>query len=103
LLEDEEGLMDAYSFDKSVCKCGRKLSGVDRQSAGSQDSVRDRCGGRELSFSSTPGPGSSGGNSAGFFQSIDEGPHRSLISPRNASLQSDVDQGHEEPAYPPVP
>jgi len=40
---------------------------MDRQSAGSQDSVTDRSGGRQLSFSSTLGPRSSRGKSAGFF------------------------------------
>jgi hypothetical protein len=83
--------MDANSIDKRACKCGRGLSGIDRQSAGSQDSVTDRSrGGRQLSFSSTLGPVCSGVNFAGFFQSIGDGLHHSFISRRSASQQSDV-------------
>ena len=84
--------MGEYSIDKPVCKCGRGLSGMDRQSAESQGSVTDRSGGRQLSLNSTLGPGSSGGNSAGFFSNA----ITHCYSPA-------WDQGHEEPAYPPVP
>jgi hypothetical protein len=83
--------MDANSIDKRACNCGRGLSGIARQSAGSQDSVTDRSGGeRQLSFSSTLGQVCSGGNFAGFFQSIGDRLHYSLISRRSASQHSDV-------------
>src|SRR5271157_4391338 len=71
----------------------RGLSGVKRQSAGSQDSVTDRFGARQLSFSSTLGPRCSRGNSAGFFPPIDEEPHHSLISLRSVTVQSDIGSG----------
>ena len=67
--------MDAYSIDKRVCINAVGLSGVDRRSAGSQGSATDHSGGRQLSFQFNLGQGYSAGNSAGFFQSIDEEPH----------------------------
>jgi len=85
--------MGAHSIDKPVCECGRGLSGIDRQWAGSQDSVTDRSGGRQLSFSSTLGPRCSRGQSAGFSPSSDEKSHHSLISLRNVTVQSDVGSG----------
>ena len=40
--------MDAYSIDKGVCVNAVGLRGVDRHSAGSQRSVTDHSGGRQL-------------------------------------------------------
>ncbi len=77
--------MDAYSIDKPACMCGSGLSGVNRQSAGSRDSTAGRSGGRQRSFRTTLGARCSGGKSAGFFPSIEDGSHHSLISRRNIS------------------
>jgi hypothetical protein len=46
--------MAAYSIDKRVCVNAVGLSGVDRQSAGSQRSVTDHSGGRLLSLQLNP-------------------------------------------------
>ncbi len=49
--------MDANSIDNPVCVNAVGLSGVDRQSAGSQGSVTDHSGGRQPSSQLNPRPG----------------------------------------------